>query len=401
MPTQLGSSCSTPQRLPDEILDLISRCLGNSDLYVTLRACKRLYGICARILYRDLEPRSLKESILVLLTLSKNRELAEMVRILTIDWSVGRGPSEGGLYRNGYKLLHAALRRLTKLRELCLETPKTHDVLWILLGCTFKLSSLSLSFQCNRRLADYLCTQPGLTELALRGLNEEKAIQTTGQSDYTTFILPSTALPNLQTLRIIHTTPETLCSLISHRSIRELSIPLYPMNSLQTLNALSASSRHLERLNIISFDRQATDYLVQELAARPRVAEHLIALHLVMLLTRCTQQKLLDFTPSWGEFKKLEASFPSKPHFNSVLTMRWLQYLTYISAMSSDAPKDSTESTAVENERSIAVAWHEACPTLRTLILPQGKVWFNDTQHDNGWICSEDDKLPSDTEHSV
>jgi len=32
------------------------------------------------------------------------------------------------------------------------------------------------------------------------------------------------------------------------------------------------------------------------------------------------------------------------------------------------------------DEANIAKQWHRACPTLRTIILPKGKVWFQNTQ---------------------
>jgi hypothetical protein len=37
-------------------------------------------------------------------------------------------------------------------------------------------------------------------------------------------------------------------------------------------------------------------------------------------------------------------------------------------------------------EHRIATKWHRACPTLRTIILPHGKVWFNDRERDD-WKC--------------
>lgn len=38
-----------------------------------------------------------------------------------------------------------------------------------------------------------------------------------------------------------------------------------------------------------------------------------------------------------------------------------------------------TTAQAEEDEGRIAKMWHRACPTLRTIILPKGKVWFQNT----------------------
>lgn len=41
-----------------------------------------------------------------------------------------------------------------------------------------------------------------------------------------------------------------------------------------------------------------------------------------------------------------------------------------------DRGKDATLSELDAGEADIARQWHRACPTLRTIILPQGRVWF-------------------------
>jgi len=47
------------------------------------------------------------------------------------------------------------------------------------------------------------------------------------------------------------------------------------------------------------------------------------------------------------------------------------------SSASSITSSSSSRSKAVPDEESeIAKMWHKACPTLRTIILPKGKVWF-------------------------
>lgn len=39
---------------------------------------------------------------------------------------------------------------------------------------------------------------------------------------------------------------------------------------------------------------------------------------------------------------------------------------------------------SIEDEGEIARLWSKACPTLRTIILPKGKVWF---ERDGKWTC--------------
>lgn len=53
-----------------------------------------------------------------------------------------------------------------------------------------------------------------------------------------------------------------------------------------------------------------------------------------------------------------------------------LRYLTF---MAGGVPSGS------EDEATIATRWAAACPTLRTIILPQGNVWF---EKDSTWVCA-------------
>ncbi len=66
--------------------------------------------------------------------------------------------------------------------------------------------------------------------------------------------------------------------------------------------------------------------------------------------------------------KTLQESGPSLAKFSD------LRYLTFMAAGSS----------SIEDEGEIARTWSKACPTLRTIILPKGKVWF---ERDGKWSC--------------
>ena len=69
-----------------------------------------------------------------------------------------------------------------------------------------------------------------------------------------------------------------------------------------------------------------------------------------------------------GRQKVLQESSPLLSMFSG------LRYLTFMAGVSS--------STADEEE--IAALWSKACPTLRTIILPKGKVWF---EREGKWTC--------------
>jgi hypothetical protein len=135
-----------------------------------------------------------------------------------------------------------------------------------------------------------------------------------------------------------------------------MSIPLFPPHTLETLSALSMSSKPLTRLSVMSFDPTAPQFLFSELA---RKFTELEALHIVMLLAEVTPAMLLD----WGGY---------------LAGFRRLRYITFMAALAGD--EDGAEVQGEEiDERKIAKVWHGSCPTLKTIILPQGKVWFEGT----------------------
>lgn len=77
----------------------------------------------------------------------------------------------------------------------------------------------------------------------------------------------------------------------------------------------------------------------------------------------------IDTDAPWvGSQKVLQDSGPSLSKFSD------LRYLTFMAAVSASK----------EDEGEIARSWSKACPTLRTIILPKGKVWF---ERDGKWTC--------------
>lgn len=108
----------------------------------------------------------------------------------------------------------------------------------------------------------------------------------------------------------------------------------------------------------MSFDPTAPQFLFQELAFR---FPDLEALHVVVLMAEVNGSLLLD----WGAF---------------LVKFKRLRYITFMAALGAEDEEERVEI----DERKIATAWHLSCPTLKTIILPQGKVWFEGSQENNG-----------------
>ena len=52
----------------------------------------------------------------------------------------------------------------------------------------------------------------------------------------------------------------------------------------------------------------------------------------------------------------------------------------------------SPNETSNIDESAIAKQWHSSCPTLKTIILPKGRVWFQETADKTNpdWDCLPD-----------
>ncbi|KAF8896845.1 hypothetical protein CPB84DRAFT_1748140, partial [Gymnopilus junonius] len=66
-----------------------------------------------------------------------------------------------------------------------------------------------------------------------------------------------------------------------------------------------------------------------------------------------------------------------------------LKYITFMAAdnpappaASGDGAEDDSGLSGEEDEAHIAKIWHRACPSLKTIILPKGKVWFQQNTMD-------------------
>lgn len=121
------------------------------------------------------------------------------------------------------------------------------------------------------------------------------------------------------------------------------------------------------RLSVMSFDPAAPTFLFKELASR---FSQLQALHVVVLMAEVSVAMLLD----WGQF---------------LVGFKKLRYITFMAALGDEDGRGKEEI----DERKIAKIWHSACPTLKTIILPQGKVWFEGSDEkgniegEGNWKC--------------
>jgi len=105
----------------------------------------------------------------------------------------------------------------------------------------------------------------------------------------------------------------------------------------------------------MSLDNTPADLLLGQVAER---LPELEALHIIILMAQYDNEMLTAATP-------LLASFTS------------LKYITFMTG---------GVTATTDDELSVAKRWAKACPTLRTIILPKGKVWF---QRDGTWACCD------------
>ncbi|TFY82504.1 hypothetical protein EWM64_g1507 [Hericium alpestre] len=145
--------------------------------------------------------------------------------------------------------------------------------------------------------------------------------------------------------------------IIRGRPVQAVSLSLYPGDEYQSLAALTSSSTPIKRLTILILDNTTPSDLL------PRIATHLPsleALHIVALVAQYDPDTLRGSST-------LLSAFPA------------LRYLTFMA---------SNATGSLEEEASIAACWARSCPTLRTIIMPQGKVWF---PMNGRWICDTSD----------
>jgi len=323
---------------PVEILEMIIQQLPQDGIPPVLRVNSLFNAIAVRILYHAIPDLPAARSVACLRTLASNVTNAGYVHRLSIDWS-GRQ-----VIGNLLRLLQRALKQLKSLQHLSLEL-SPHDnqfsLAWVFVDVPFSLRTLATSARCDTLLASFLETQPLLHELCLRGF------QTTSP-----FVLSHSALPRLTSFRTIHAGVPVLSQVMRGRPIEAVSVSLFAEDGFAPLDTLRLSSIPLKRLTIMSLVEAQPHKLLYEIAERMPQLE---ALHVVVLLAHYNHQILLDFAPMLSKFTQL-------------------RYITFMAGLGA----------SFDDEHEIAALWHQSCPTLKTIILPKGQVWF---ERDGHWTC--------------
>ena len=158
---------------------------------------------------------------------------------------------------------------------------------------------------------------------------------------------------------------------IATRPVQGISLSLFSEHGYRALEVLARTSTPVRRLTILIVDASAPSELFPQLAAR---LPHLEALHIVALVQqynlvrRCHPFLPLTAHPpvvlTVGVYMQdtLLASAPLLEAFAG------LRFLTFIASGASCYELD--------DEATVAEQWARACPTLTTIILPKGRVWF-------------------------
>ncbi|KAF8495925.1 hypothetical protein F5888DRAFT_509673 [Russula emetica] len=323
-----------PLELIDHILSFLS---WPNDLHSLLFVNKFLSPISERTLYRNIGDLPAQRAVRLLLSLA-NAPAARcaLVKSLSLDFSDNRVLFALEL------LIARVLRLLPRLRSLNVEVSiheNRHRALaWIFPGdAPFRLLSFATSIRLDQDLATFLESQPEIRDLSLRGIPA-----------YTSdpFTIPRSALPHLESFRSVHVDPDTLGEVIATRPVQGISLSLFSEHGYRALEVLARTSTPVRRLTILIVDASAPSELFPQLAAR---LPHLEALHIVALVQQYNLDTLLASAPLLEAFADL-------------------RFLTFIASGASCYELD--------DEATVAEQWARACPTLTTIILPKGRVWF-------------------------
>jgi len=157
------------------------------------------------------------------------------------------------------------------------------------------------------------------------------------------FVIARSALPRLTSFRSIHAGMNILEQIVAGRPIEAASITIFPGDEFAPLDTLKLSSTVIQRLIILSLDDMRPLELLYAIVQR---FPQLESLHFVMFGGRYDHQILLDFAPALSKFSEL-------------------RNITFMSGFG----------TSFGDDHDIVTHWHSSCPTLRTIILPEGKLW--------------------------
>ncbi|KAF9555928.1 hypothetical protein CPC08DRAFT_711601 [Agrocybe pediades] len=404
--------------LPVEIMDNILSFLPRSAYKPLFYTNSFMSTLARRRFYRNIALKGCKVVVAFIKCILSSPEIPSYIRLLSINVCVDHPTS------NFYRLVQSLLLKTENMLSLFLEFPKSDSPVWMLDGCTFKLKQFTTTMHSLRPLAQFLETQESLVDLTLRGYQTDAgfyipvldAAPQVSPPEETVFALSPGTLPNLKTFNAIHADGALVRAVVQGRPIEVVSVPLFADSRYDSLNAIGTSSKPLKRLSLISFDPSAPYFLFEAVA--DRFAE-LEALHVVMLMAECGNELLEQFCPVLAKFKCLKyitfMAPPSSPPLPPVAPPAALAAIAAgqpgaLLNANTGAPLPSTttnngpvgtgsptlngpaasnsssgSSTSAnsgprlrnyDEEGEIAKMWHKACPTLRTIILPKGKVWF-------------------------
>ncbi|KAF8258501.1 hypothetical protein EI94DRAFT_1754513 [Lactarius quietus] len=309
--------------LPLELIDhIISFLSWPFDIHPLLLVNERLSPIAERSLYRNLGELPAQRSVRLLLSLA-NAPAArrEFVKALKVNFTENR------VLFALEVLIAKVLGLLPRLRTLIVDVSvhenKHRALAWIFpRDAPFRLRSFETSIRLDPDLAAFLESQPEIRDLSLRGMPVCSS---------SPFTLQPSALPHLETFRSVHVGPDTLREVIATRPVQEV---------------LARTSIPVRRLTILIVDASAPNELFPQLAAR---LPHLEALHIVALVQQYNLETLLASSSLLESFAGLRS-------------------LTFMATGASCYELD--------DEAKVAEHWARACPTLTTIILPKGRVWF-------------------------
>ncbi|KAG9225491.1 hypothetical protein PLEOSDRAFT_174980 [Pleurotus ostreatus PC15] len=319
--------------------------------------------------------------------------------------------------------------------EKILDNPYT-----MLEDSPFRLTTFETNSPIDSSLALFLASQPAITDLTLRSWSPSDdssrglihpflsaaVAQTHTQAlavrrDKFKFVLPSSSLPKLQQFRAIHGTPSLLKQFIPGRPVRSVYIPLYPQmpssawqpllplpasvsqpSIYPTLDVLRESTTPITRLTVFSFDamasfaagianvlngnatnagqtpaESATDQKGPSLAEAllmqiATLGDELETLQVILMMTPCRLGDLEAAAPLLARYKRLHAityMANTDPFFSSTPP-------DGSADAQSQSEKDEQLQRIREAESRVVKAWGSHCPSLRTVVLPRGQVWF-------------------------
>ena len=155
---------------------------------------------------------------------------------------------------------------------------------------------------------------------------------------------------------------------IATRPVQGISLSLFSEHGYRALEVLAQTSTPVRRLTILIVDASAPTELFPQLAAR---LPHLEALHIIALVQN---YNLVCINPR-GSFPEntlvLRVSRWQDTLLASAPLLQAFAGLRFLTFMASGA-----SCYELDDEATVAEQWARACPTLTTIILPKGRVWF-------------------------